>query len=389
MKYKIDWLFKKDIQKIFEIFLSKTSEFYVVGGSVRNSILSMTITDVDFATDLIPEKIIEIAKENNIKYIPLSLRHGTILIILNNKKYHVSSFRKDVLCDGRHALVKFTKNILEDAFRRDFTINSLYLTKDGNLIDPLNIIKDVQNRKIKFIGNPDLRIKEDYLRILRFFRFSEYYSKDNESFDEDSLNACKKNRKGLLKISKERIFEEFKKIILSQNIFRVLNEMHKIRVLEIIISDYDLSNLPILIKNEKKFFRNSNFLLRFLFLNFKNILFLDNQFPLKRHEKKIIKLFLNFLQKKISNKEIGYRFGIKLGFIFFTVKNSMLGKEVRKEDYNQIFFGSKQIFPITSEDLLSFYKPSNEIGKKKKFLESVWINSDYKFTKTDLLKKLN
>ena len=192
MKYKIDWLFKKDIQKIFEIFLSKTSEFYVVGGSVRNSILSMTITDVDFATDLIPEKIIEIAKENNIKYIPLSLRHGTILIILNNKKYHVSSFRKDVLCDGRHALVKFTKNILEDAFRRDFTINSLYLTKDGNLIDPLNIIKDVQNRKIKFIGNPDLRIKEDYLRILRFFRFSEYYSKDNESFDEDSLNACKK-----------------------------------------------------------------------------------------------------------------------------------------------------------------------------------------------------
>ena len=388
MNYKLDWLFKKDIQKIFEVFLSKTQKFYVVGGSVRNSILSTSISDVDFATNLKPQKIIETANENNIKVVTLSLKHGTMIIVLNNKKYHISSFRKDILCDGRHALVEFTNNIKDDASRRDFTINSLYLTKDGKIIDPLNSIEDVEKRKIKFIGNSDLRIKEDYLRILRFFRFSALYSNENYNFDKDALKACFENRTGLLTISKERIFEEFKKIILSPDPAKVLQQMHKFQILQIILNNYDLSNLSVLVKNEKKFFKKENFYLRFLFLNFKNIFKIESYFPLTKHHKKVIIMFRKFLQKKISFEEIGYRYGARFGLIFLIVQESIIGKVVKKDDYYKVIYGSKQIFPIRGEDLLKNNIKLDHVRKKMNSLEEIWINSKYSFSKEDLLKRL-
>ena len=391
MNTNMKWLYKKNLQKIFEIFLYETRQFYAVGGCVRNSILKKEITDIDFATDLLPNDIIRIAKENNIHYIPLSIKHGTIILVYKKISYHVSSFRSDILCDGRHANVKFTKEIFKDANRRDFTINALYLTKTGTIIDPLNGLSDLKAKNIRFIGNSNQRIREDYLRILRFFRFSAYYGDKKKELNKKALDACYHNRQNLVNISKERILDEIKKIILYKNPLKVLIEMEKIKILELIFNNYNLSNFSLLLKNEKKFFDKENFILRFFFLNVKNVNnceYIFNQFPLKKIEKNIIKKLIKSFSQKCSNHEIGFRFGKEVGSTLLILKKSNSGNKVTFEELSQIDFGSKQIFPISGNDVLKFLPQSKELGEKMKFLEKLWIESGFTFTKESLLKFL-
>ena len=391
MNNNLKWLYKKDLQKIFDIFLNETVQFYAVGGCVRNSILKKEITDIDLTTDLYPNDIIRIAKENNIHYIPLSIKHGTIILVYKKVSYHVSSFRSDILCDGRHSNVKFTKEILQDANRRDFTINALYLTKTGNIIDPLNGLCDLKEKNVRFIGNSDQRIKEDYLRILRFFRFSAYYGDKKKNLNENALNACYKNRQSLINISRERILDEIKKIILYKNPLKILIEMEKIKILELIINNYNLLNFSVLLKNEKKFFQKENFVLRFFFLNVKNINNIEyvfNQFPLKKIEKNIIKKLIISFSQKCSNQEIGFRLGKEIGSTLLILKKSNSGKEVTFDELSHVNFGSQQNFPISGNDLLKFFPQSKDLGDTLKFLEKIWIKSGFKLTKENLLKLL-
>ena len=201
--------------------IGKESAVRFVGGCVRKAICGESIDDIDLATSFEPNEVKKRLNKENIKVLDTGISHGTVTAILNKKKFEITTIRKDVSTDGRHANVEFTSNWEEDASRRDFTINAIYADIEGRIFDPLNGISDLQNGIIKFIGSSEERIQEDYLRILRYFRFFTQYSKAD--YDQNIIRSIKQYINGLNKISNERIFDELKKILTLKNVYRLFS----------------------------------------------------------------------------------------------------------------------------------------------------------------------
>ena len=201
--------------------IGKESAVRFVGGCVRKAICGESIDDIDLATSFEPNEVKKRLNKENIKVLDTGISHGTVTAILNKKKFEITTLRKDVSTDGRHANVEFTSNWEEDASRRDFTINAIYADIEGRIFDPLNGISDLQNGIIKFIGSSEERIQEDYLRILRYFRFFTQYSKVD--YDQNIIRSIKQYINGLNKISNERIFDELKKILRLKNVYRLFS----------------------------------------------------------------------------------------------------------------------------------------------------------------------
>lgn len=229
---------------------------FFVGGCVRNSLLNEIPTDIDIATQFTPDNVIEILNKNKIKTIPTGIKHGTVTAVKNNIHVEITTYRNDVITDGRHAQIQFSNNILEDAKRRDFTINSLYMDAVGEIYDPLNQgLKDLEQRKIRFVGEASHRIKEDYLRILRFFRFEAQYGVSD--IDAKTVKACSDNKEGLYQLSRERISQEFLKILNTDRAPKILNIMFEVDILSAIkAKDYNPNNLKRLIQLQSKYTTN-------------------------------------------------------------------------------------------------------------------------------------
>ena len=182
-----------------------------VGGCVRNTLLDEPVTDIDIATQLEPDETIAALEAAGIRAIPTGYEHGTITAIANSEPFEITTLRRDVETDGRRAVVAFTKDWAEDAARRDFRMNALYADMQGDVHDPTGGgLEDLEARKIIFIGEPDMRLREDYLRNLRFFRFSAWYAGD---IDPDGLAACARLKDGLQQIAAERIWKEFLRLM--------------------------------------------------------------------------------------------------------------------------------------------------------------------------------
>tara|TARA_B100001121_G_C18688139_1_gene621705 strand:- start:1775 stop:3058 length:1284 start_codon:yes stop_codon:yes gene_type:complete len=207
-----DLVSNPEVRELFKSFNSESDEVELrfVGGCVRKLICNEKIKDIDLSINLKPEDVIEILKKNKINYYETGIDHGTVTAVINEKNFEITSLRKDIKTDGRHAQVEYTKNWLDDASRRDFTINAIYSDLDGNLFDPFNGKKDLNDGLIKFIGDPAKRIKEDYLRIHRYLRFFLEYSKSKHN--KEIIKIIRQNLGGLKKISKERQLLELKKI---------------------------------------------------------------------------------------------------------------------------------------------------------------------------------
>ena len=199
---------KTNIEKIFHLIsnFSEISEIRYVGGSIRKIINREVVDDIDLATNITPLEVCEILKKNNISFYETGIEHGTVTAKIDDYKFEITTLRKDISTDGRHAKVEFSKDWNEDASRRDFTFNAIYADLNGNLFDPFNGKKDLESGNVKFIGNPEKRIKEDYLRILRYVRFFLNYSKVDHN--ENLKKIIKQNISGVTKLSKE-ILEEF------------------------------------------------------------------------------------------------------------------------------------------------------------------------------------
>jgi poly(A) polymerase len=183
-----------------------------VGGCVRNTLLGQEVDDIDIATVLVPDQVIAAARASGLDAVPTGIDHGTITVIANHRPYVVTTLRRDVSTDGRRATVAFTREWTEDAQRRDFRFNALYADRDGVLYDPTGGgVEDAYEGRVHFIGDPDDRIREDYLRILRFFRFFAWYGKGDPN--PDGLAACARLKSGLLQLSAERVWKELKKLL--------------------------------------------------------------------------------------------------------------------------------------------------------------------------------
>jgi poly(A) polymerase len=201
-----DWLQRPQTQRVFAALAARGFPARVVGGAVRNTLLGHAVDDIDIATPARPDEVIAAVAGAGLKAIPTGVAHGTVTVISDGMPYEVTTLRKDVATHGRHATVAFTDDWIADASRRDFTINALYCAADGETFDPLGGYDDVVARRVRFIGNAAERIREDYLRILRFFRMTALFGEGIP--DADALAACVRERAGLAILSAERVRQE-------------------------------------------------------------------------------------------------------------------------------------------------------------------------------------
>ncbi len=208
-----EWLANRGTQTVFRMLRQAGRQAYAVGGSVRNALMDLPVADVDMATDARPEEVTALAELEGLRAVPTGIEHGTVTLVADHRPIEVTTFRRDVATFGRRAEVAFSDDLAEDAARRDFTINALYADAQGRVIDPLGGLPDVVARRVRFVGDPGRRIEEDYLRILRFFRFHAWYADPEHGFDAEGLAACAAGRAGLAQLSRERIGGEVRRLL--------------------------------------------------------------------------------------------------------------------------------------------------------------------------------
>ena len=209
-----DWFLQPHTQAVFACLNRGGFEARAVGGAVRNALLGRTASEVDFATNAMPEDIVRLADEAGLKTVPTGIAHGTVTLIVDGVPFEVTALRRDVATDGRHATVAFGGDWAQDARRRDFTMNALYADAEGKVYDPLGGLSDLRAGRVRFVGDPVARIREDYLRILRFFRFSADYTQGE--FDREGVSAAIRERAGLMRLSRERVRMELLRILVTQ-----------------------------------------------------------------------------------------------------------------------------------------------------------------------------
>ena len=393
------------VKKIFSCVndFSSSSEIRYVGGCIRKIIKDESVDDIDLATNLNPQQICEIFKRNNINFYETGIQHGTITAIINNYKFEITSLREDVETDGRHAKVKFSTDWKKDASRRDFTINAIYSDIDGNLFDPFNGKDDLDKGIIKFIGNPNQRIKEDYLRILRYLRF--YLSYSNYKHDPEISKFIKKNIAGISSLSKERILDELKKFFKTNILSNLSKDKFSLELFEIIFPQF--KNLKIF-SNPNNFAKDKIKESDFIFLL--SILIVDStdntdyflyKFNISKKDQKRIKVIDNFYKEKISFKSFSEKNLNKI--FYYKGKQSLidiLGYRIftsRKIDKNLIKFieqfRSKDLpsMPIGAKLLMEKYQiPEGKIlGDKLKSIEEEWVNNNFKLSEQQIEKIVN
>ncbi len=208
-----EWLEREETKAVFDALSGGDIETRAVGGAVRDALLGRPVTEIDIATTALPERVLSLAAEAGLKAVPTGLQHGTVTLIAKGVPFQVTTLRQDVETFGRHAKVAFTRSFEEDASRRDFTLNALYADRHGTVFDPLGGLDDLMQGRVRFIGSAEARIEEDFLRILRFFRFHAYYGRG--PMDAEGLRASVTLRDGLRQLSAERVSGELKRILVA------------------------------------------------------------------------------------------------------------------------------------------------------------------------------
>jgi poly(A) polymerase len=210
----VAWLCGGALPRLLDVLDRDGEEARAVGGAVRNALIGMPVHEIDVATTALPEVVVRRVQAAGFKAVPTGIEHGTVTVVIDKHPFEVTTLRKDVETDGRHATVAFGRDWKEDAERRDFTINALSVTRDGKVCDYTGGLDDLAARRVRFIGNPHRRIAEDYLRILRFFRFHAAYGPGGPP-DAEGLAACIAGRDGLTQLSRERLRMEMMKMLVA------------------------------------------------------------------------------------------------------------------------------------------------------------------------------
>ena len=389
-----------EVKKIFKVIeeFSNTSEIRYVGGCVRKIVNNEVIDDIDLAVNLNPNEVSKIFEKNDIKFHETGIDYGTITALINNKKFEITSLRKDVLTDGRHAKIEFLNDWYEDAYRRDFTINSIYADIDGNLFDPFDGKKDLENGKIKFIGEADKRIKEDYLRILRYVRFFLNYSK--KKHDLSIIKIIKQNLDGFNKISPERLLDEFKKLFYSHGFVKLTKDIFCFEIIKLIFPQFKNINI---FKKLNNFAKENINNLDFVFLI--SLMIIDGsdnadyfiyKFNLSKKDQKRILFLNNFFSTTANNKIFSINNLRKI--LYFNGKQALLdllyfqvfrSKKIDKKLINFIeLFKDEEtpLLPLKATTLITKYNipEGKELGVQLKKVEKKWINNNFEISDEEI-----
>lgn len=378
-KIKADWIRSTDAQAVCNMLTRANYECYFVGGCVRNAILEVPVNDIDISTNALPEQVVGLADAAGLKSIPTGIDHGTVTVIAGSTPFEITTYRRDVETDGRHAVVAFANTIKEDALRRDFTMNALYADASGAIVDPLNGMPDLLSRRIRFIENAEMRIKEDYLRIMRFFRFQAWYGNEANGLDVDGLAACAANLAGLETVSKERIGSELVKLLSAPNPAPSISAMASSGVLNTILPGSDPKYLSILVHLEDKI--KPNPIRRLAAIGGENV---QNLLRLSNAKAKQLSDLREEIGSLRSPAEIGYRLGKDQSRDVILLRAALLEMPLDPHLFKQADMGASAVFPIKASDLMPAYQ-GRELGIKLKQLEADWIKSGFSLTRQQLL----
>nr|WP_208347438.1 CCA tRNA nucleotidyltransferase [Pseudaestuariivita rosea] len=354
-------------------------EAFYVGGCVRNALMGLQISDIDISTNAQPDNVIAICTAAGFKVIPTGIDHGTVTVIADHIPHEVTTYRRDVETDGRRAVVAYSDKIEDDARRRDFTMNALYADIDGKIIDPLGGLPDLQARRIRFIEDPDARIREDYLRILRFFRFHAYYGDISNGLDGDALDACARNAQGIDSLSKERIGSEIKKLLAAKDPGPSVAAMHQTGVLMQALPGADPKALYPLVHLDED--QPSDPIRRLAALGGHKA---PDALRLSRAEAQQLKNLTSFISDGTSLAEIAYRNGAQMAQDVMLLRSAIFETPLAGVDGDLIDMAASSTFPVKSADLMDQFQ-GKDLGDKLSQLEDQWIKSGFKMTKAQLL----
>jgi poly(A) polymerase len=380
------WLNEPRLQHVLRV-LNNGGVTRVAGGAVRNTLLGVPVADVDLATTLVPDQVSKLAKAAGFGVHPTGIEHGTVTVTHQGAVFEVTTLRLDVETDGRRAVVAFTEDWAEDAARRDFTMNAMYCDFDGKIYDFTAGYADVVKRHVRFVGSASTRIKEDYLRILRFFRFQAFYGKGKP--DEEGFKACVRLRAGLKTLSAERVRQELFKLLVAPNAVKVLKVMAEAGVLKTILPHTDewrvLCRLP------------TDAVLR-LFVLAKEPLTLKDQLRLSNADATRLEMLaavpdLTPSLTAAERRRIVYNLGGAPWHDAVRLSWAQSRAKMDDEAWTDLLGLSTDWtvpkFPVNGDDLLaSGFASGPKLGHVLTLLEDWWIANDFAPTKDDLVARV-
>lgn len=372
-----DWLTSDASQTVCRVLADAGYEAWFVGGCVRNALIGAPVADLDLSTNAHPQTVMDLAKSAGLRVIPTGFDHGTVTVVVDGAAFEITTFRKDVATDGRRAVVAFAQSMEDDARRRDFTMNALYCGADGVVVDPLGGLPDLHARKVRFIDDAGQRIREDYLRILRFFRFHAWYGDADAGIDPDGLAACADNVEGIAKLSKERIGQEVLKLLNAPNPAPAVASFASTGGLAQALPGADHGALAVLVHIEESALLEPDCMRRLAVLGGQDV---AEALRLSKDQAR----YLSQVKQGLSAGEAGYRFGVRVAVDMLAVVAASLGQELEPKQAEVARFGSEQTFPLKAADLQPEYT-GRALGDALKAAEVRWIASDFTLTKEALL----
>ncbi len=376
------WISAAPAQAVCKMLTDAGHKALFVGGCVRNALLRVPVNDIDIATDALPDRVSDLAKAAGLKVIPTGIDHGTVTVVVAHYPFEITTFRRDVSTDGRRAVVDFTHDIAEDARRRDFTINALYADPTGQVIDPLAGLNDLKTRKLRFIDDADQRIREDYLRILRFFRFHAWYGDVENGLDAGALAACASNLAGLETVSKERVGAELLKLLAAKDPGQSVAAMAQSGVLNTILPGADARALPILVHAETEMGLSPSAVRRLAVLGGASV---GDLLRLSRAQSQEHAKLIEAVSRSDGPAALGYRHGASFAADVLALRWAMLETPAQANWHEQIAIGTEATFPVAAADLMPRYGGA-ELGARLKALEAQWIASGFSIGKDVLLR---
>ncbi|PVB59715.1 CCA tRNA nucleotidyltransferase [Labrenzia sp. 011] len=396
------WLRNDAVQAVFSAIEQGGDEARIVGGAVRNTLLGHPVPDVDIATTALPGDVMERARTAGLKAIGTGLDHGTVTVVSNGFPYEVTTLREDVETFGRQARVVFGRNWVRDAERRDFTMNALYADRHGRLYDPLGGLQDCLAGRVRFIGEPDRRLQEDYLRILRFFRIFAAYGEGE--MDADGLAACLRQREGLRQLSAERIGHEMRRLMSARRAAPALRLMNDCGLWEIAtgglarIEDFEaLRGLDDLAPETAHPELGLVVLAGFVREDLERIC---DRFRLSNAERKRMQTAWAAMKRLSpaaalpSAASLLYEFG-RQGAIdgLLAVWAGLRAQNIRDDDrfaarLADLRSQAVPVFPLKGADLIAAgHQPGPELGNFLKYLEGEWRESGFSLSKNELISR--
>jgi len=362
--------------------MAALGEAFFVGGCVRNALLGAPSADIDIATPLLPDEAARRLAAAGIKTVATGLKHGTQTAIWDGEGIEVTTFRKDIETDGRRAVVHYTTDIAVDASRRDFTMNALYADAAGRVIDPLGGYPDLMARRVRFIGRPEDRIREDYLRILRFFRFHAWYGE--VGVDQDGLAACAALADGIAGLARERIGWEFRKLLGADDPAHAMASMAAAGVLARCLPGAEAATLGPLVHVEALAGAAPDWLVRLAALGGEDP---SDRLRLSKAEAACLHAIQAALADDAPLDVLAYRHGARAARAAHLIRAAATGTAPSPEMDDRIAHGAAQHLPVTASDLMAEGVPAGPaLGRALARAEARWVESRFSLAKPALLR---